>query len=47
MVASSLLSAAADLLHNLQSEFVLKYLGTLHYFLGIEVSHAKEGINLN
>jgi hypothetical protein len=47
IVASSSLSAATDLLHNLQSEFALKDLGTLHYFLGIEVSHAKEGLYLS
>jgi hypothetical protein len=44
IVASSSPSANIDLLRNLQCDFALKDLGPLHYFLGIEVSHAKEGI---
>jgi hypothetical protein len=47
IVASSSLSTTAELLRNLQQEFALKDLGPLHYFLGIEVSHAKEGIYLS
>jgi hypothetical protein len=47
IVASSSSSATTDLLHNLQREFALKDLGPLHYFLGIEVSHDKEGIYLS
>jgi hypothetical protein len=44
IVASSSPSANIDLLRNLQRDFALKDLGPHHYFLGIEVSHAKEGI---
>jgi hypothetical protein len=47
IVASSSPSAAADLLQELQHDFTLKYLSNLHYFLGIEVFHAKEGIYLS
>jgi hypothetical protein len=47
IVASSSSSATVDLLHNLQREFALKDLDPLHYFLAIEVSHAKEGIYLS
>jgi hypothetical protein len=47
IVVSSSLSTTAELLRNLQQEFALKDLGALHYFLGIEVSHAKEGIYLS
>jgi hypothetical protein len=46
-VASSSSFVVDHLLHNLQSEFALKDLGSLHYFLGIEVSHTKEGFYLN
>jgi hypothetical protein len=46
-VTSSSSSAITSLLSDLQSEFALKDLGDLHYFLGIEVSHTKEGIYLS
>jgi hypothetical protein len=47
IIASSSPTAAVDLLQKLQHDFALKDLGNLHYFLGIEVSHAKEGIYLS
>jgi hypothetical protein len=47
IIASSSSSAVDHLLHNLQSDFALKYLGSLHYFLGIEGSHTKEGLYLS
>jgi hypothetical protein len=47
IVASSSPSATVELFRNLQQEFALQDLGPLHYFLGIEVSHAKEGIYLS
>jgi hypothetical protein len=47
IVASSSPSTVADLLQQLQHDFTLKDLGTLHYFLGIEVFHVKEGIYLS
>ena len=38
IVASSTSEATTCLLHDLRTEFTLKDLGVLHYFLGIEVS---------
>jgi len=43
IVASSSQEATAALLRKLQSEFALKDLGDLHYFLGIEVKRIQQG----
>ncbi|XP_073360778.1 uncharacterized protein [Aegilops tauschii subsp. strangulata] len=47
IVASSSQSATNALLHDLSSEFALKDLGDLHFFLGIEVKKIQDGIVLN
>jgi histone deacetylase 1/2 len=47
IVASSSQEATAALLRKLQSEFALKDLGDLHYFLGIEVKRIQQGIVLS
>jgi len=46
IVARSSPEATNALLSNLQSDFTLKDLGDLHYFLGIEVKKVKEGLVL-
>jgi len=46
IVASSTQGAATTLLDRLNQQFALKYLGELHYFLGIEVSQVCDGIIL-
>jgi histone deacetylase 1/2 len=46
IVVSSTSSAADQLLKQLRSEFPVKYLGSLGYFLGIEVKHVKDGVLL-
>ena len=46
IVASSCPGATNALLSDLQSDFALKDLGDLHYFLGIEVKKVKEGLVL-
>jgi histone deacetylase 1/2 len=46
IVASSSDAATQALLKDLRAEFALKDLGELHYFLGIEVKKAQEGILL-
>ncbi|XP_073357742.1 uncharacterized protein [Aegilops tauschii subsp. strangulata] len=46
IVASSSSDATTCLLKDLKVEFALKDLGDLHYFLGIEVKHVKDGILL-
>jgi histone deacetylase 1/2 len=46
IVASSSTAATEALLKDLQAEFALKDLGELHYFLGIEVKKARNGILL-
>jgi hypothetical protein len=47
IVASLSSSVVTALLSDIQSKFALKDLGDLHYFLGIEASHTKEGIYLS
>ena len=47
IVASSSQNATNALLHDLSSEFALKDLGDLHFFLGIEVKKTQDGIVLN
>jgi hypothetical protein len=47
IVASSSQEATAALLWKLLSEFALKDLGDLHYFLGIEVKRIQQGIVLS
>jgi hypothetical protein len=46
IVVSSTSSAADQLLKQLRSEFPVKDLGSLGYFLGIEVKHVKNGVLL-
>lgn len=45
-VASSSQDATMALLRDLHSEFALKDLGDLNYFLGIEVKKVRNGIRL-
>ena len=45
-MASSTSEATSALLRVLKKEFVLKDLGELHYFLGIEVTKLRDGIIL-
>ena len=47
VVTSSSPSAVEALLKDLGKEFALKDLGSLHFFLGIEVKPVKEGIVLS
>ena len=47
IVASSSQNATNALLRDLGSEFALKDLGDLHFFLGIEVKKTQDGIMLN
>lgn len=47
IVASSSSEATKALLSNLQSDFALKDLGNLHYFLGIEVKRDSNGLILS
>ena len=47
IVASSSQNATNALLHDLSSEFALKDLGDLHFFLGIEVKKTQDPIVLN
>jgi hypothetical protein len=47
IVTSSKPQAVSALLQKMGNEFALKYLGDLHYFLGIEVNKAKDGIILS
>ena len=47
IVASYSDSAISALLHHLSSDFALKDLGDLHYFLGIEVHKQSNGLLLS
>jgi hypothetical protein len=47
IISSSSSDATAALLHALQSDFALKDLGHLHYFLGIEVTWSADSIFLH
>jgi histone deacetylase 1/2 len=47
IVASSSQKATGALLKDLEKEFALKYLGNLHYFLGIEVNKLGDGLKLS
>jgi hypothetical protein len=47
IVASSSQEAVDAMLKDLRSDFTLKDLGCLHYFLGIEVQHISNGIHLS
>jgi hypothetical protein len=47
IVASSSQEAVDAMLKDLRSDFALKDLGQLHYFLGIEVQHISNGIHLS
>jgi hypothetical protein len=47
IVVSSSASDVSDLLGALQNDFALKDLGSLHYFLGIEVQHVDDGRRLS
>jgi hypothetical protein len=47
IVASSLQEAVDAMLKDLRSDFALKDLGHLHYFLGVEVQHISDGIHLS
>jgi hypothetical protein len=47
VVASSSQEAVDAMLKDLRSDFALKDLGQLHYFLGIEVQHISNGIHLS
>jgi hypothetical protein len=46
IVASSSSQASDALLDDLKADFALKYLGSLHYFLGIEVRSVYDGLLL-
>jgi histone deacetylase 1/2 len=47
IVTASSEGAVAALLRDLKTEFALKDLGDLHYFLGIEVKRDEQGITLS
>jgi hypothetical protein len=47
IVANSSSVAASDLLRALKTDFALKDLGPLHYFLGIEVQKINDGLKLS
>lgn len=47
IVTGNLSTAISDLMHALGKEFVLKDLGPLNYFLGIEVTRTSSGLILS
>uniref|UniRef100_A0A803PPM4 Reverse transcriptase Ty1/copia-type domain-containing protein n=1 Tax=Cannabis sativa TaxID=3483 RepID=A0A803PPM4_CANSA len=47
IITGSNLKKIAALIKALDLKFALKNLGNLHYFLGIEVHHTKEGLHLS
>jgi hypothetical protein len=47
IIVSSSPDATTTLLHALQADFALKDLGPLHYFLGLEVTQAADGLYLS
>jgi hypothetical protein len=47
IIVSSSPDATTALLHALQADFALKDLGPLHYFLGLEVTRAADGLYLS
>ena len=47
VVTSSSSQAVEALLKDLRKDFALKDLGSLHFFLGIEVKHVPSGIVLS
>jgi hypothetical protein len=47
IIASSSPDATTTLLHALQADFALKDLGPLHYFLGLKVTQAADGLYLS
>jgi hypothetical protein len=47
IVTSSSSDVVTTLLDNLHSEFSLKDLGVLHYFLGMQVTRTKDGLTLS
>jgi hypothetical protein len=47
IVISSSSRAVTTLLHDLRSDFALKDLGELHYFLGVQVKKLNDGLSLS
>jgi hypothetical protein len=47
IIASSSSSVMSELLQSFQHDFALKYLGPLHYFLGIKVKRSADGLQLS
>jgi hypothetical protein len=47
IVTSSSQEVVPALLDDLHSNFVLKDLGDLHYFLGVELHRARDGIHIS
>ncbi|KAK1642790.1 hypothetical protein QYE76_060595 [Lolium multiflorum] len=47
IIVSSSTAATARLIHEMRAEFAVKDLGSLHFFLGIEVHHQRTGLVLS